>query len=153
MRSIFEVSAYNDIITRINLLEPDSTRSWGKMTPNQMICHISDPIRDIMGVRTTEPLLPAEVVQHLKAIVFGEMDWDHDLQTFPPYSQGDGGEGTKPTNLKDDRSTLLELLDQLFNTPADYRFHPHAGLNILTRDEFGIYIWRHTDYHLRQFGV
>jgi hypothetical protein len=153
METITKKSTYTEILERIARLNPDSKGLWGKMTPNQMLCHLSDPLRDILGVRQMNPLLPPKVQQQLKMVVFGEDDWAHNLQTFLPYSQDQDGAGTKPTGFEQDRKTLVELLTQFYNTPADYTFHPHAGLNILSRDEFGVYVWRHADYHLRQFGV
>jgi hypothetical protein len=154
MNSVLEQVAYRNIITRVNQLQPESERRWGTMTPNQMMCHISDCLRDILGVRVMEPMLPPEVQQQqLRAVVFGDREWDHSLPTLPPYSQDNDGLGTRPTNFTDDRKTLLGLLDQLYLSSADSRLYPHAGLDILSRDEAGIYTWKHLDYHLRQFGV
>jgi hypothetical protein len=153
METTTEKLHYNNIVDRINRLEAGSERRWGKMTPNQMLCHLSDPLRDILGIRQMQPLLPPSVQQQLKQVVFGDIEWEHDLQTFPPYSQDEGGTGTKPASFEEDKKTLIELLTQFYNTAEDYKFYPHAGLNILSRAEFEVYVWKHADYHLRQFGI
>ena len=153
MKTIFEKSAYDNILQRVNQLSPDSERLWGKMTPNQMLCHLSDPIRDIMGIRPMQAMLPLPVQQQVKAIVLGEGAWEKNQQTLPPYSQDEDGSGTKPTNFEQDRKALSDLLEQVYNTPADFAFQPHAILNVLSRQEVGVYLWKHADYHLGQFGV
>jgi hypothetical protein len=153
MNTIFDKPAYENLIKRLNQLSPEAERLWGKMTPNQMLCHLTDPLRDIMGIRQMEAMLPPAVQQQVKAIVFGESEWEHNQPSLPPYSQDADGMGTKPTNFEQDKKTLADLLNRFYNTPIDYTFHPHAVLNVLSREEFGVYVWRHTDYHLRQFGT
>jgi len=153
MKTLIEKSSYENIIERINRLSPDSERLWGTMTPNQMLCHLSDPLRDILGIRPSQVLIPPPVQQQLKAVIFGDADWEHTYKTFPTYSQDKDGQGTKPTGFEQDKGMLIGLLNQFYYTPADFIFHPHAGLGVLSREEFGVYVWKHTDYHLRQFGV
>src|ERR1043165_8545194 len=109
MNTILEKPAYENIVDRINKLSPTSERNWGKMTPNQMLCHLSDPMRDILGIRAMQPLLPPAVQQQLKGLVLRDNNWEHDLQTFPPYSQDEDGGGTKPISFEQERRTLVDL--------------------------------------------
>jgi len=153
MKSILENTELDKMLQRISNLKSDSKNLWGKMTVNEMLCHISDPIRDILGIRKTEPVTPPEMRPQIKAMVMVEEEWGHNLPTFPPYLQEEGGGGTKPTNFEDDRKTLIGLLNQFYNTNSDFVFHPHAGLGVMSRPEYGNFIWLHTDHHLRSFGV
>ncbi len=153
MKSIIEKSELEKIIQRINNLQVDSKNLWGKMTAHQMLCHVSDPIRDILGIRQTEPVTPPEMREQIKAMVLVEEDWAYNLPTFTPYLQDESGGGTIPKDFEDDRKNLIEMLNQFFNTADDFTFHPHAGLGMLTKDEYGKYIWKHADHHLRAFGV
>lgn len=123
------------------------------MTVNEMLCHVSDPLRDILGLRNTVPVTPEEMRPQIISMVMVEDEWQHNLPTFPPYLQGEDGGGTKPTDFESDKKTLLELLNSFFNTTNDFQFHPHAGLGILSREQFGQFIWKHTDHHLREFGA
>ena len=153
MTTILNKTECDAIINRINKLTPDTKGFWGKMTVNEMLCHTADVLRDILGIRQTEPVTPVEMRPQIIAMVLTENEWDKNLQTFPPYLQGEGGGGTKPTHFDTDKIILLDLVYRFYNTAPEYTFFPHAGLGILTRDEFGKFIWKHTDHHLREFGV
>lgn len=153
MTTILNESGLNNTLQRIHKLSPESKCLWGTMTVNEMLCHTSDLLRDVLGIRHTEPITPPEMRPQIFAMVMTEADWDINLPTLPPYLQAQDGGGTKPTNFEDDKQTLLDLVNKLYQTTPDYEFHPHAGLGILTREQLGQFIWKHTDHHLRQFGV
>lgn len=153
MKTILNNQECEIIINRINKLTPETKGLWGTMTVNEMLCHISDPIRDILGIRKTEPVTPPEMRPQLISMVITENEWEKNLPTFPPYLQSADGGGTQPTNFESDKKSLLDLVNKLYNTTYDYQFSPHAGLGILTREQIGQFIWKHIDYHLRQFGV
>ncbi|MFN0031924.1 MAG: hypothetical protein ACKVOR_07180 [Flavobacteriales bacterium] len=122
MTTILNKSACDAIIHRINKLTPDAKGLWGKMTVNEMLCHNADMLRDILGIRQTEPVTPVEMRPQIIAMVITENEWDKSLPTFPPYLQGEGGGGTKPTNFDADKNALLELIGKFYNTPADLNF-------------------------------
>lgn len=153
MKSINDNHEYDLIIRRISHLTPATKSLWGKMDVNEMICHQSDPLRDIMGIRITEPVVPKEMQPKIYEMVMTEEDWAHDLPTFPPYLQAAEGGGTKPTTFDQDKKALLDLLTKYHTLAPDFQFHPHAGLGVLTKDQFGMFFWKHIDHHLRQFGV
>jgi hypothetical protein len=37
------------IVSRLQKLAPDSPRQWGRMTPHQAVCHLSDSFRSMMN--------------------------------------------------------------------------------------------------------
>ena len=45
MKSLFETSAYNEIMERLEVLTPESKGQWGKMTVGQMIWHCQYPLK------------------------------------------------------------------------------------------------------------
>lgn len=153
MRNIDDQNEYHQILDRIQKLSPETDRLWGKMSVNEMICHISDPIRDVLGIRITEPVTPEEIRPKIIEMVLTETDWDRNLPTFPPYLQGPGGGGTKPTDFEADKLSMIDLVNRYHSLDPNFKLHPHAGLGILTREQCGMFLWKHTDHHLRQFGV
>jgi hypothetical protein len=153
MRSINDVNEIETMMDRIQQLSAGSVPDWGKMSVNEMLCHISDALRDVLGIRIVEPVTPEEIRPQIIQMVLTEEEWDHHLPTFPPYLQGPEGGGTKPVNFNTDKESLLHLLQQYKSLDAGFSFYPHAGLGILTRDQCGKFLWKHLDHHLRQFGV
>lgn len=43
-----------EILPRLANVRPDSPRQWGRMTPHQMLCHLSDSYQIAMGEREAE---------------------------------------------------------------------------------------------------
>ena len=39
MKSLFDQSTYDEVISRLDRLAPDTARQWGKMSPAQMLEH------------------------------------------------------------------------------------------------------------------
>lgn len=139
--------------SRLSKLNPSLKPLWGKMTASEMICHVADPLRDLLGVRQTKPVVPGIFRPVVKIMLFGKKPFGKNLPTLKPYLQSEKGGGTRPTDFEHDKAMLLNLVDQFVATDANYSFYPHPGVGKLTREENGYLMWKHLDHHLRQFGV
>ena len=42
MNSLADPGAIESLVTRLNKLHPERPRAWGRMTPNEMLCHLGD---------------------------------------------------------------------------------------------------------------
>src|SRR5262245_36618554 len=135
--SLFSSGDYHDIVNRINKLSPDSKNEWGKMTVNEMICHISDPFRDVLAMRISKPAIPFLLRPLMKPLVLSQKPWKKNLKTFRVYLQGEGGGGTKPTDFENDRKTLLDVLNKFSSVDKNFQFGNHGGLGKLSREENG----------------
>ena len=151
--SLFHKSDYDAIVSRINKLSPDSKNQWGKLTVNEMICHVTDPFRDVMNMRNVKPAIPVILRPLAKMFIITKKPWKRNSQTLKVYKQGPGGDGTKPTGFENDKATLLDFISKFANTDASYHYGPHGGLGKLSRDENGFLMWKHLDHHLHSFGV
>jgi hypothetical protein len=45
MKNLFDTPVYNEAITRLNRLSPESQRQWGKMDVAQMLAHVSQSFK------------------------------------------------------------------------------------------------------------
>lgn len=151
--SLFNKSDYDSLVSRINNLSADSKNQWGKMTANEMLCHITDPFRDVMNTRDTKPAIPGFLRPLAKKVILSSKPFKPNLQTLKLYKQGDNGKGTKPTNFDTDKQALLDFMTKFSGADQKYQFGPHGGLGKLSRDENGFLMWKHLDHHLRSFGV
>ena len=50
-RSLEDPSLSADLVTRLHRLTPETSRLWGSMTPHEMLCHLADSFRGVMGER------------------------------------------------------------------------------------------------------
>lgn len=153
MNTLFNPDDFRQVNQRISNLRSTATPLWGKMTVNQMLCHISDPFRDFLNIRTTKPVMPSFLRPLFKRMLLGKKPFGKNSPTVRPYLQAKNGGGTKPTDFDADFAALRHLLQQFYAADKTLPLGNHGALGRLTHDEAGVFMWKHLDHHLRQFGV
>ena len=151
MISLTDHGAVDSLIERLNKLHPERPRAWGRMTPNEMICHLCDAFEVALGER---PFVPAETWMQRTVFKYIALRtsyvWPKGLKTRPEVEQGAGG--TAPTSLETDRVRLIALLRR-FAAAGTRHGGAHPGFGPMTAEEWLIWGYRHTDHHLRQFAL
>jgi hypothetical protein len=139
------------LVSRLRTLTPASTRQWGRMTPHQAVCHLSDSFRSMMS---PEPISSVSTIFSRVVIKWialqAPMQWPHGVKTRPEVDQEIGG--TKPVEFGRDRQALESLIEQ-FAARAGADFQPHPMFGRMTTGEWQRWGWLHVDHHLRQFGA
>jgi len=150
MKTIFDESTRNELIGRINLLDGNSTARWGKMNIYQMLKHCSLFDEWVLGIHN--PTYKQVFIGRL----FGKMALKDFIGNDKPVKRNVGTLSfLKVTQA--DGDVALEKLKWVgltkdydnFSNPAF--IHPFFGK--LTREQIGYLVYKHTDHHLRQFGV
>ncbi len=149
--SILDNYSYQSIVQRIQVLTPNHTAEWGKMTVNQMIVHLTDQVRIAMNQKESEDVSSFFSRTFLKYIVLKVTKMPKSTPTVKEVDSEK--DGTKPTDWEKDKATLLALLVE-FRTRSEYMtLAPHPKFGKLTRSEWGKLIYSHLAHHLGQFGV
>jgi hypothetical protein len=150
MSSLADPGAVESLVTRLGKLHAERPRAWGRMTPNEMLCHLADSFELALGERAFTPAdtwMRRTVVKYVALRT--SLAWPQGLKTLPEVEQGSGG--TRPVDFERDRARVIGLLHRFALPGAASAAHPLFGP--LTRDEWLIWGWRHTDHHLRQFAI
>ena len=152
MKTLSDPSARLALLDRLGRLTPDSARLWGRMSPHQAVCHLSDSFKVVMGAR------PAKAVDTFASrtlfrfiALHTSMPWPKGVPTGEAVDQERGG--TKPVDFARDANELRSLIERFAATPRDFTFKPHPFFGPLTEREWMHWAHRHSDHHLRQFGV
>ncbi len=153
MESAFDETNYQLLKERIYHLREDSFPRWGKMNAGEMLCHISDSMREALGLRPTTSISTPISRTIAKWISFYLLNtWPKGrFSTSPEYDVK--LKGTRPSNFDLDQKETLRLLSVMKNQPEWHRFHAHPLFGKMTRKEWGVLLTKHFDHHLRQFGV
>jgi len=144
------------IVARLQKIQPTSARLWGKMTAPQMICHLADSFRVTIGekpwalerVSVTPIPMPDWFVKWVAFNV--PMRWPRGTPTRPEVDAERNG--TPPAEFAADCSELLRLLDRFTGRPRDFDWQPHPIFGAMTELEWMRWGYLHMDHHLRQFG-
>jgi len=148
MSTLADPAARAAIRQRLERLTPSTPRKWGRMTPHQMVCHLTDGYRTSSGERVPVPV--HNVITRSVVRLFAlhtSLTWPKGVKTVRESDQEQGG--TKPVEWDRDIAELLRRVDAF--TPLEGRTHPKFGP--LTAKEWNVWGFRHADHHLRQFGL
>lgn len=149
MKHLFQPEDFEAIKKRINVLQPDAQREWGKMDVAQMLAHVTIFLNTAMGNYFPKPRVtdPEQNEAYKKALV--------NDQPMPKHIPSDTEYVV--TDVKDfeqEKRRALEMLQTFYdNGPQKCTTHPHPAFGHLTPEEWATFLWKHYDHHLRQFGV
>jgi hypothetical protein len=151
MKTLARVHDKAAVLERLTAVRPDSARRWGTMSAHEMVCHLSDAFRMVIGGKTvsqaTSPL-QRTIVKWIA--LYAPVPWPAGVRTRPEIEQGVGG--TCPGDFAADIADLVILVDAF--TARDVRaWPPHPIFGPLTEKDWLRWGYLHMDHHLRQFGV
>jgi hypothetical protein len=140
--------AIDALVARLQRLTPESRGKWGRMSAHGMLCHVADVG---FGLTTRyEGDRPRQSAKILYALHL-PVAWPRGIRTPKRVDQEHGG--TQPAVFDADRQRAIDSLHAMAAVPDGGwpAFHPLLGP--LTDWEWRRFGWKHTDHHLRQFGL
>jgi len=149
MKNLFEKDATDEILTRIDRLQPAAQRQWGKMDVAQMMAHCSAALDMAAGKNNPPRMLIGRLLgSFVKPIFTNEK----------PFSQNNPTDKTLVVSDVRDFQREQENLKACvrhFNEggEANCTRHPHPFFGSLTPYAWSRGMYKHLDHHLRQFGV
>ena len=152
MKSLANPIDKNEIVGRLDAIGPASRRRWGKMTAPEMICHLSDAYRVILGERHAESVSNWFSRTLFKwAALWFPTRWPHGVSTVPECDPRLGG--TQPAELTRDITELRQLFERFAGAARTDEFPQHPIFGKLSKKEWMRWGYLHMDHHLRQFGA
>jgi hypothetical protein len=146
MKNLFDASARQEIIDRINKLTPDSKPQWGKMSVAQMLAHNILP----MELALQNPKPPRAFMGKL----FGGMVKKKILSPEPFRKNGFTPKEFRidsPQDFNSKKEKILDAINRFQRGAITDMVHPFFGH--MTEDQWGELQYKHLDHHLQQFGV
>jgi hypothetical protein len=149
MQTIFDVRARDELLRRVDTIQPSSQRRWGKMSAAQMLEHTARALEMATGRTPSRQALPGKLSGWMfKKSFVGEKPFGKNGPTAPSFVVRD-----EPA-LEPARAKVKELIRELHTAGekgCDGRVHSFFGR--LTGAEWGVTQFKHVDHHLRQFGA
>lgn len=140
----------DSIARRISALAAADRRQWGKMSVEQMVCHLCDSYRVALGEKAVTPATGFFQRTVMKWFALrAPMQWPRGVKTGPEVEQGVGG--TPPVEFERDRAMLIVVFDR-FCEPSANLAPAHPFFGPMSREEWLRWGYLHADHHLRQFG-
>lgn len=150
MKTIFDKNIREHLVSRIERINEDRKAGWGKMTVIQMIQHNIYWNRWVIGKDNHEykQAFMGKLFGKtgLKRMIRNEKPFDKNIPTSNIFKiKGSTGE------IESEKEDWILLINEYesYNNP-DF-IHDFFGK--MTNEQIGILAYKHTDHHLRQFGV
>jgi Protein of unknown function (DUF1569) len=150
MKNLFEAATVHEVKQRLEQLHPDSVREWGKMNPAQALAHCTAAMELALGERKPPRLLIGRIIgPAIKKKAFREEEpMRKNSPSVPGLIVAD------ERDLTTERERLASIIDRFAAAgPEGCTSHPHSFFGRLTPDEWSMWMYKHLDHHLQQFGV
>lgn len=148
MKSIFDTNVYSELEARINSLTDNNAAQWGKMNVYQMVKHCS----------LCEDMMQGKI--HIKRVfmgrLIGKVILNKILKDDKPFGKNSPTGPVLITlnqsgNIEIQKQGWIEKLKQYKHLTNLGFVHPFFGK--MTKEQIGIFVYKHADHHLRQFGA
>lgn len=146
--TIWDPTFRSSLAGRARRLTPESKAQWGKFNASGMMAHLNDSYRMALG----ELIIPSKNLPlrftPIKQLVIYVLPFPKGAPTAPQLlARCDGA------SLADEQQAMSVMFDKLAAVKPGDRLQDHPAFGVLSHDAYGVLMARHTDHHLRQFGV
>ncbi len=151
VKNIFENAVSQDIIDRINSLEPQSKPQWGKMNVAQMLAHCNvtyEMLYEPEKHKKPNAFFKFILKTFVKKVVTNDVAYKQNNKTAPQFIITDSRDFEK------EKGRLVEYItrtQQLGESHFDGKESHSFG--VLDKSEWNNMFYKHLDHHLKQFGV
>ena len=150
MKNIFTTEISDEIIHRINKLNPHSKPLWGKMAVAQMLAHCNVTYEFVYDNKYPKPNAFKQLLlkMFVKKVVVSEKPYVRNGRTAPEFliKESKDFEAEKK-RLTGYITKTQELGEAYFDGKASHSF------GNLSKTEWNNMFYKHLDHHLNQFGV
>jgi len=148
MGSILNDDDRTAILQRISFVTSASAPRWGQMDAKAMLTHLKQSALMALGeLPVASKSKRAFQVFPIKHLILHVVPFPKGAPTAPELLAPDAA----PVDAI--RSELMSLLDRIGTGPREGDGPVHPLFGRLTFREWGVATYKHTDHHLRQFGV
>lgn len=150
MKNIFDAADTQEMIDRINKLNPSTKGQWGKMSVGQMLAHLNVAYEMAYENKHPKPnfFVKFMLKMFVKGPVVNEKPYPKNGRTAPAFIM------TGEKEFEKEKQRLIEYLQktQKFGA-AHFDGRESHSFGPLTATEWNNLFSKHLDHHLTQFGV
>jgi len=149
MKNLFEQEATDEVLARIDTLQPACQRHWGKMDVAQMMAHCSVAL-DMASGRMDLPriFIGRVLAPFIKPIYTNERPFSKNNPTDKKLVVSD-----QRDFLREQEQLKLKVHQFYEGGEAQCTRHPHPFFGPLSPQDWARGMYKHLDHHLRQFGA
>ncbi len=148
MPTFWDPATREDLCRRVERLAPDAKATWGRFTVAQMVAHVNDAMRMATGELPVASKNAPFRYWPLKQLIVYALPFPKGAPTAPELLAR-----CDAADLRVEQASFRGVAARVAAKSSADRWPEHPAFGILTHKAWGVLIYRHTDHHLRQFGV
>ena len=149
MQTIFDATTRDELLRRVDTIQPGSQRQWGKMSAAQMLEHTARALEVATGRKPSKQAFIGKAIGWMfKKDFLGEKPFGKNSPTGPEFIVHDE---PQLDLAREKLKMLIREFSAAGEKACDGRIHGFFGS--LTGKEWGESQYKHVDHHLRQFGA
>ena len=132
-------------------LDEKKSASWGKMTPQSMIEHLSDCIYMSCGIGNHELLIPEEKIKGMQAFLISDKEMPQNIQV--PFAKENTPLRNTDIEIAIDEFTMawVDFEEMYSEDQKKTALHPYYGN--LNYEQWLLLHSKHFTHHFTQFGL
>jgi hypothetical protein len=149
MNNLYNQADFEEIVKRLDNLQSNAVRQWGKMDVAQMLAHLNAFIETSLGKNPQKRMLIGRILGRffIKRYVSAKQ-FSQNAPTGKKYIF------TDQQNFEREKFKAIQLIREFYESGSEKCTKlPHPFFGVLTPNEWAIAQWKHFDHHLRQFGA
>ena len=153
MKTVADPAVAQLLVERLRAVTPDSQRRWGTLTPHEMLCHLGDATDMVLKTRPRVRAVPLRQRPFIKWFgLWTPFRWPHGWKTSPQHDPR--VDGTRPSDFARDLTRAIAGIDGIAAANDSAMLEPaHGFFGLMSVLDWQRWTYKHTDHHLRQFGV
>ena len=148
MNSLFDAAEFGRTLQRIRSIAPDRRPLWGRMSAPQMIAHLTDQMHHVLGDETVAARHGPLRWPPVRFASIYLLPWPKGRIKGPPEAFV-----TQPKSWDRDVRELEALLERFAARDLKGTWPDHALFGRMNARDWGVFVHKHFDHHLRQFGA
>ena len=152
MKTAADPEVLRSLTTRLESVTMSSERRWGTMTSHEMLCHLGDSAAMVLRTRPrTQPVKARKRTLVKWFLLWSPLPWPRGVPTNPYLNPR--CDGTRPSDFAKDRARAIAGLKAIAAADPATLEPAHGIFGTMSRADWQRWAYRHTDHHLRQFGL
>ena len=146
MKTLLDKAIRDELISRINSLNPVNKAAWGKMNVYQMLKHCAIAEESYLGKKAYKRILIGRLIGRkvLKEILKDDSPMMRNAKTSKDFVVTGNGD------IEPEKKKWIALINE-------YETCSNAGIvhwffGPMTKEQVGYFSYKHADHHLRQFN-
>ena len=147
MKTIFDQTSRDGLLSRMQSVTAESQPRWGKMNAEQMLAHLVEAMRMGLGELSPKPKKIILRYPPFRQLFVYWLPWPKGAPTAKELLPSDR------RSVDDSKRELVRLVTAIAERQSAKDWPDHPAFGKLSGRGWGVLGWRHIDHHLRQFGV